>query len=443
MRVIQALGGFLPESIGGTETYVAGLSAELASLGVEVGITAATEGGVERNYVLDGTNVFRYPVPSERTLPQLLGEQPHSRFAQFKRWLTEQQPQVYHQHSWTYGCGLHHLRAARDVGIPSVLTVHVAAPVCLRGSMLYEGREPCDGRISPGRCASCWLQGKGLPVAARRFLSGLPPAFGRYARPLGRIGTALGATDSAQRQLDSLLDAAANADRIVTVCRWLYDALLLNGVPGDKLAVCRQGISQPAVAIAKPPRQPGPLRLGYLGRWDPVKGIDVLVQAVLQLPSSVEVELQIRAVEPSDPALRPYMIATRASAEADSRIKVLPALNSKDVPDFLRQLDVLAVPSQIFEAAPLVVLEAFAAGTPVIGSDLGGIRELVRDGVDGLLVTHDDVGVWGEKIRLLAQSHDMLRPLAMGIQKPRRMSDIAREMKQLYHDVASQKPKRS
>ena len=60
-------------------------------------------------------------------------------------------------------------------------------------------------------------------------------------------------------------------------------------------------------------------------------------------------------------------------------------------PAFLSRIDVLAVPSQWLETGPLVVLEAFAAGTPVIGSDLGGIRELVSDGRDGLLVPHDDV----------------------------------------------------
>lgn len=436
MRVIQALGSFLPESTGGTETYVSGLTAELVSLGMEVKIAAATESSVERNYVLGGTSVFRYPVPTERTLSQLLGEQPHRDFFHFRQWLTKQQPAIYHQHSWAYGCGMHHLRAAHDLGIPSVLTVHVAAPVCLRGSMLYEGSEPCDGRIDRQRCASCWLQSRGLPPVAREILSRVPPTLGRHARPLGRIGTALGATNSAQRQLDSLLDAAANADRIVTVSQWLYDALLLNGVPRHKLVVCRQGTSQPATETDKPPRQPGPLRLGYLGRWDPAKGIDVLVQAVLQLPATVEVELEIRAVEPTDPALRPYMMATRASAGADARIKMLPALTAAEVPDFLRQLDVLAVPSQIFEAAPLVVLEAFAAGTPVIGSDLGGVRELVRDGVDGALVTHNDVGAWREKIRLLSQSQDMLRLLTLGIQKPRGMSDIAMEMSRLYQELA-------
>jgi len=440
MRVIQSLGWFLPESNGGTEVYVSSLSAELSSLGVDVTIAAATETSVERSYVLGGNRVFRYPAPPERTLPQLLGEQPHTLFSDFQRWLAGQHATIYHQHSWTYGCGMHHLRAARALGIPTILTVHIAAPVCLRGSMLYEGREPCNGRITRTRCATCWLQGKGIPPVARRLLSSVPPAFGRRARTLGRIGTVLGATDSAQRQLATLLDAAATADRIVTVSQWLYDALLLNGVPRHKLVLCPQGIKQPAAEPQRPPREPGPLRVGYLGRWDPVKGIDVVVRAVLQLPAAVDLELQIRAVEPTDAALRPYMTATRALAESDSRIKMLPPLPSEQVPAFLRQLDVLAVPSQIFEAAPLVVLEAFAAGTPVIGSDLGGIRELIRHGVDGVLVPYGNVPMWSETIRTMAESHESLGHLSSGIRQPRSMTDIAVQMKRLYQELSQQKP---
>ncbi len=56
----------------------------------------------------------------------------------------------------------------------------------------------------------------------------------------------------------------------------------------------------------------------------------------------------------------------------------------EQVPRFLETIDVLTVPSRYMETGPIVVQEAQALGIPVMGADLGGIAERVRDGVDGL-----------------------------------------------------------
>jgi glycosyltransferase involved in cell wall biosynthesis len=435
MKVAASLGWYFPQSTGGTEVYVSGLYSHLQQQGVTVSISASLDGSTEDRYIYQGIPVYRYPVLPERNQAQTFGIRPHGGFEKFKQWLHDEQADIYHQHSWTYGCGLHHLRAARDLGIPTVLTVHVPGPVCLRGTMLFEGREPCDGVISRQRCANCWLHERGLAPAARPLLSRLPAGIGRRARSLGRIGTALAATDLVVRHLDSLLAAAETADRIVAVCQWLFDALLANGVPQHKLVLNRQGVNATETLPPKPARQPGPLRLGYLGRWDPAKGIDKLIQAVVGLPASVPLELQIRAVEPQDPTMRTYMLDTCRAAAADPRIRMLGPLPAEEVPHFLRSLDVLAVPSQGFETGPLVVLESFAAGTPVIGSDLGGIRELVRTGQDGQLVAHDDVEAWRETISLMAQSTEMVERLTSGVHEPRTMHDASIEMHQMYYQL--------
>ena len=79
----------------------------------------------------------------------------------------------------------------------------------------------------------------------------------------------------------------------------------------------------------------------------------------------------------------------------DARIRFLPALAHSDVISTLRQYDALVVPSQWMETGPLVVLEAFAAGVPVIGSALGGLTDKIRDGIDGVLVApFDSVDAW-------------------------------------------------
>src|SRR5262249_8324206 len=139
-------------------------------------------------YVYEGIKVFRYPVPERLSRDEIQGRKPLRQFDEFEGWLREQQADVYHQHSWTTGCGLWHLGAARRLGLKTVVTVHLPANICMRGTMLYEGRSACDGHIELERCASCWLQSKGLPAGTARRIAKLPNALGPLVR-LPRVGS--------------------------------------------------------------------------------------------------------------------------------------------------------------------------------------------------------------------------------------------------------------
>jgi glycosyltransferase involved in cell wall biosynthesis len=87
---------------------------------------------------------------------------------------------------------------------------------------------------------------------------------------------------------------------------------------------------------------------------------------------------------------------------------------------------------------PVVVLEAFAAGVPVVGSALGGVEEKITDGVDGLLVRpHDSVRAWADAIERCARDRDLLSRLRQGVRPPRESGDVARDMQQVYLDVVS------
>jgi glycosyltransferase involved in cell wall biosynthesis len=91
------------------------------------------------------------------------------------------------------------------------------------------------------------------------------------------------------------------------------------------------------------------------------------------------------------------------------------------------------VPSQWLETGPLVVMEAFDAGIPVIGSALGGISELVRDGVDGLLITPPtSTDAWRDILIDVCQNPDLIVRLRKGIRRQRHMSRVATEMTDIY-----------
>src|SRR5262249_18371543 len=130
---------------------------------------------------------------------------------------------------------------ARRLGLKTVVTMHLPANICMRGTMLYEGRSACDGHIEPERCASCWLQSKGLPTRAAKRIAKLPCALRSLAR-LPRVGSMLNAKDLAKTRKKELDQMAAISDRIVVPCGWLRGALLNNGLVPKNIVLNRQGV---------------------------------------------------------------------------------------------------------------------------------------------------------------------------------------------------------
>jgi glycosyltransferase involved in cell wall biosynthesis len=95
------------------------------------------------------------------------------------------------------------------------------------------------------------------------------------------------------------------------------------------------------------------------------------------------------------------------------------------------------VPSQWLETGPLVVLEAFAAGTPVLGSNLGGIAELVNDGANGRLVPHDDLTAWMRALQDLERDRSIVARLRAGVRPPRTVREVSEDMQRVYARICS------
>ena len=172
MRVVEAAGFYFPDSVGGTEVYVDSLARKLQARGIECVVAAPIVANKLSHYVHRGVDVYRYPFPDRSTRSEAQGRIAPRHFDTFETWLRRQNADIYHQHSWTTGCGIWHLEAAARMGLRTVVTLHVPTSVCIRGTMLYEGRRACDGQIIPKRCGSCWLQLKHVPVGSSAVSGG-------------------------------------------------------------------------------------------------------------------------------------------------------------------------------------------------------------------------------------------------------------------------------
>jgi len=175
------------------------------------------------------------------------------------------------------------------------------------------------------------------------------------------------------------------------------------------------------------------LKVAFLGRLNPAKGVHILVEA-MRLRPQIRMTLDIVGIIQDDLA---YVDQLRNNIRNDSRIHLREPLLNDEIACWLRNYDALAVPSQGMETGPLVVYDAFLAGIPVIGSRRGGISELVTHYRDGLLVEPADPQAWAQTLELLSIDSQLRDRLRSGVRPPRSMSAVASEMLDLYTEVAS------
>jgi glycosyltransferase involved in cell wall biosynthesis len=217
-------------------------------------------------------------------------------------------------------------------------------------------------------------------------------------------------------------------DQVIVLCDWTQRLLRLNGVPEAQMKLVRHGLTQlPAAPPTRVAR--GELKLAFFGRLDPTKGLHVVLEA-LALAPTLPVSLELFALGAD--AVGKYPDRIRALVSRDARVSWRAPVPAADVPAVIAGFDALVVPSIGFETGPLVVLEAFAMGVPVIGSRLGGIAEWVIDGVNGLLATADDPSDWQRVIECWASDAQLRSALALGIRSPRSMADVALENLIIY-----------
>ena len=443
IRVLHASAWYPPAHVGGTEVYVTGLVRELRAHGIISRVIAPLEPEQADGYEFEGARVRTYPVSVTPSRAERRGDVPPQDLSRFFGILAEEQPDIYHQHSWSRGLGAPHFRAARELGLRTILTIHVPNNICLRGTMMRFGQSACDGLIEEVKCAECWSHGRGAPKSLARVLARVPSAFGLAFRRVGidgRAATALSARHLVGERRAEFAGMVANADRVVAVCQWLYDTLARNGVPTEKLVLSRQGVDPKFAATAQAAERfgtptEGVFRLLYLGRWHPVKGVHVLVRAVRAVQEDMRLELVIHGVG-DGPEERHYEKLVRRLAEGDKRIQIAPPIPRDRLAETLSQASALAVPSCWLETGPLVVLEAKALGIPIIGSRLGGIAELVREPEDGVLVSPGDIPAWTNAILNMANSVQSKR-LLQSASTVRTTRDAAADMATLYHDLCS------
>lgn len=425
---------YYPDNVGGTEVYVESLVQELNKFEVD-GIIVAP-GDKSESYLWNEIPIKRFSVSTQiKDVGEMYGEGDEIAAREFEKILGEEMPDIVHLHAYTRAISLKLISKIKEKKIPIVFTYHTPTITCQRGTMLRWGVRECDGVMNPTLCSACSLQGKGMSSILANCLAQIPRNIGKILGKRGLTGgiwTALRTKDLVSVRQECTRKFLGSMDHIVAVCFWVEQVLLANGLKKEKITLCRQGLAQKkhglqeGLSSSKPNKA---MRLAFLGRLDSTKGLDIVIKAINLIPEC-KLQLDIYGV-PQGIAGAGYETLLRQLADNDKRIHFKQPIASQEVVKTLKNYDALVVPSQWMETGPLVVLEAFEAGIPVIGSKMGGIAELVQDGVNGFLVEPKDISQWAQVIKKMCET-SIQRTKLGPINSPRKMNEVAEEMKKIY-----------
>lgn len=215
------------------------------------------------------------------------------------------------------------------------------------------------------------------------------------------------------------------------------------GVPAERIEVIRNGVPAFDPAPAAPRERPN--RFAYFGSFAAHKGVEVLLKAAERLGRAgedVRVSLYGRHHYPSAETERAFAQALSSAAPV---AQLVGPYDRSEVCTLMAGNDWIVLPSLWFENAPLVLLEARRAGRPVISTGLGGMGELVRDGVDGVLVPRGNPAALAETMAALAADPETWARLAANAAWPPDPDETARRHLHSYalarkvsaHDLAS------
>ena len=305
-------------------------------------ISARSADGMEVLFSVPPVNHFRHSQPEARII-----------FESFRQLLEGFRPTAIHFHHYVH-LGLEFIREARNYSpdVSITLTLHEYLAIChAQGQMLKTSGMLCS-KAAPLDCHLCFPD-----ISPQDF----------FMRELF---------------VKSFLELV---DHFVCPSRFLYDRYISWGLPTGKMVVLENGQPQRSLTEAEAPEQNIKCRFAVLGQLSRLKGTLVLLDAIRLLPLSVRNKVKVEihgSVQYAHEDFKQDFIKGMQGLE-DS-VRVCGPYRPEQATEILRRNGWLIVPSIWWENSPLVIQEAFAAGRPVLCSNIGGMAEKVVHGVSGL-----------------------------------------------------------
>jgi glycosyltransferase involved in cell wall biosynthesis len=275
-------------------------------------------------------------------------------------------PDVVHLHNIYHQLSPSVLRPLAKYDVPGVMTLHDYKLACPSHQFLDHGR----------LCEAC-LGGRFYNAATRRCKEG------------SLVASVLVSVES---YAHSLTRAYAPVRLFIAPSRFLADKMAQAGVFPDRMRHVSHFVDTGSIAARERPGE----GFVYAGRLWPEKGVDVLIRAA---GLAADVTVDILGDGPERAKLEQL-----ADKVAPGRVRFHGRVGREAVHDAMRASLATVVPSVWYENQPITILESFACAVPVLGTQLGGIPELIEDGVTGYVTPARDAEALAARMRDLASN---------------------------------------
>jgi glycosyltransferase involved in cell wall biosynthesis len=335
------------------------------------------------------------------------------------------------------------VRVCREQRVPHVATAHHPGEACPNGTLLSPGDTICQEAPRAETCVPCICRRKKGGGILAETLARIPPwlyrpagSFLNHFQNVTYAGRVLMQPWLIEKQLEELRYFHQHAQLLIAPSKNMAQTLIRSGVAADRVMLVPHGI-RPLANVPLRPFGSRPVRFGFVGRIDHAKGVHILLQAWDKIPKTLDSELHIigDAQTLSDKAAFERALT---ACQDRSRLILHGKLAHPDTLQEMARLDVIILPSICPESFGLVILEAFSLGRPVIVTNCGGPAELVRDGIDGLVVEPNNPSALARALERLAACPAAIIQMAKNLRPVRTLEDHVRDLELLYASARSE-----
>ncbi len=227
-------------------------------------------------------------------------------------------------------------------------------------------------------------------------------------------------------------------DAFVAPSRFLAERYIEWGLPRERMHVIANATAAPA-EIPPRPRRSKRFQVGFFGQMSPLKGIGVLLDAAEDLIEDPAITINIHGDDRNQPEAFREELAARL-ARAGTNVRLHGPYDNARVDALMRGMDVVVMPSVWWENAPVVIEEALRNRVPVLCSDIGGMAEAVREGLDGFHFSTGSASELAALIRELAADPQRLAALGQSMRMPPTSAQIAASHVALYEALIDDAP---
>lgn len=443
-RILLTSINFYPYASGGGQKYVLMLAKAMQRRGDDVAVVSLVQnrwnGGTERReeihqYDFEGIPVHAIHInPTAITQGQKYAVNHPLLRECIRRVVNQCSPDIIHVN----GLDSVTFTVAAELRIPIVATIHHSGVACPAGTLMYHDGSECSYAMHHTVCIPCCSYQRVPRSTLAGFIIGKIPRwfyqwYGWKVDPIKKLPFIFRVMHYpwlVQREMDHLRQALDSPVPLIAPSHAIRRLLIRNGVSENRIHVIPHGID-PLERMPLPTLTHRPVKFGFIGSVDYVKGVHLLVSALGRLQNQNRCEFHLYG----DVNKNHYFDAIMKSYRGSVPVTCHGFFPINRLNDAYANIDVLVVPSLAYEAFGFVVQEALSAGRPVIVSRSGALPELVIHHKYGIIVERNNVASLTEALQSCINHPDRVEEMAANVPSVKTIDTYADEIAQEYLSV--------